>query len=229
MTREEFIKALPELAKNYQPSAGVLEHIRHVVLCMIIGPSGAGKTTLINHSGLHYVPSDTTRDPRPGERDGVDMNFRQDYDQILADIKAGRFVQIAPFATGDLYATKYTSYPESGAAIMPVMADVIPIFRQLGFKKTIAAFTVPPNYEEWMRRMSYQSITDEQRAKRLKEARQSFEFALSDKDTHFILNDDVEEAVKQVKDLLDGKVNPEREAQAQRIASTLLSQLSSNL
>lgn len=229
MTREEFIKVLPELAKNYQPSADVLEHIGNVVLCMIIGPSGAGKTTLINHSGLHYVPSDTTRDPRPGEQDGVDMNFRQDYDQILADIKAGRFVQIAPFATGDLYATKYTSYPESGAAIMPVMADVIPIFRRLGFKKTIATFTVPPSYEEWMRRMSYQSISAEQRAKRLEEAQRSFEFALSDKNVHFILNDDVDEAVRQVKDLLEGKVDTEREAQARRIASSLLSQLSSRL
>jgi guanylate kinase len=225
MTHEDFVKALPELVYGYQPAPAVIEHIGRVTLLMLVGPSGVGKSTLIKHSGLHFVPSDTTRMPRPGEKDGVDMNFRTDYDQLAADIKAGNFVQIAPFATGELYATKYSSYPESGAAVMPVMAEAVPLFRKLGFEKTISAFVVPPSYQEWMRRMSEQQMTVEQRAKRLSEAKISFEFGLSDQQTHFILCDDINESAGQVKDLLNGQLNEVLEAEARAVAQSLLTSL----
>jgi guanylate kinase len=225
MTHEDFVKALPELVYGYQPAPAVIEHIGRVTLLMLVGPSGVGKSTLIKHSGLHFVPSDTTRMPRPGEKDGVDMNFRTDYDQLASDIKAGNFVQIAPFATGELYATKYSSYPESGAAVMPVMAEAVPLFRKLGFEKTISAFVVPPSYQEWMRRMSEQQMTVEQRAKRLSEAKISFEFGLSDQQTHFILCDDINESAGQVKDLLNGQSNEVLEAEARAVAQSLLTSL----
>jgi len=189
---------------------------------MLIGPSGVGKSTLIERSGFSYVPSDTTRDIRPDEQEGVDMYFRKDYDQVASDIKNGRFVQIALFATGDLYATKSTSYPDSGVGIMPVIADVIPTFRSLGFKDTISAFITPPTYKEWMRRLKTHPITDEQLAKRLVEAQRSLKFALSDSETHFILNDDIDLAESQIHQLMEGKVDDEREELAKKTAQELL-------
>lgn len=49
-------------------------------LFLILGPSGAGKTTLVRCllerlPGLRHPASYTTRPPRPGERDGGDYNF----------------------------------------------------------------------------------------------------------------------------------------------------------
>jgi guanylate kinase len=227
MTRDEFLKALPELVKNYQPSPDVLKQIGNLTLCMIVGPSGVGKSTMIEHSGFVFVPSDTTRDPRPGEQQGVDMYFHKDYDQVVADIAAGRFVQIALGASGDLYATKDTSYPTSGIATMPIMADVIPAFRGLGFQKTITAFITPPSYKEWMRRIKKPGLSEQDIQKRLPEAKRSFEFVLSDKEVHFILNDQIEDATKQLKDLMNGQIDTEREAKAKRITIALLSHLSS--
>ncbi|HEX5395349.1 MAG TPA: hypothetical protein VFW52_03315 [Candidatus Saccharimonadales bacterium] len=225
MTHEDFVKALPSLIENYRPAPSVIEHIGRVTLIMLVGPSGVGKSTLIKNSGIHFVPSDTTRSPRPGEQNGVDMNFRTDFDQLAADIKAGNFVQIAPFATGELYATRYSSYPESGAAIMPVMAEAVRSFRQLGFDRTISAFVVPPSYKEWMRRMSEQEMMVDQRAKRLDEAKVSLEFGLSDKETNFILCDDIPGAVEQVKKLLDGTPDEVLGAEARAIAQSLLTNL----
>lgn len=221
MTHEEFLKELPELVRGYKPSEGVLQHISGITLCMLVGPSGAGKTTIIQSSGLHFVPSDTTRQPRPGERDGVDMNFRSDYDQLASDIKNGELVQIAPFVTGELYATKASSYPESGTAIKDTMASAVSTFRNLGFKETVSAFITPPDYDEWMRRMHAYPLTEEQRALRLHEALNSFEFALSDDQIHFILSDTVDPSVKQLKDLLGGIVDNHRETQARAIATDL--------
>jgi guanylate kinase len=225
MTREEFLKEFSERARDYQPGPEVLRHIGDVALCMIIGPSGVGKTNLIQHSGLHFVPSDTTRKIRPEEKGGVDMHFRTDYSTVMEQMKTGYFVQVAVGAEGDLYATKDSSYPEMGWAIMPVMADVIPIFRKLGFKKTVSAFITPPSYEEWMRRLSVHPISKEQLTKRLIEARRSFEFALSDEEVHFILNDQVEAAVKQLKNLVKGQINEEREVKARQVTESLLAAL----
>ena len=195
---------------------------------MIIGPSGVGKSTLIEQSGFAFVPSDTTRDIRPVEQEGVDMYFRKDYDQVIDDIKAGRFVQIVPFATGDLYATKDTSYPTSGVAIMPVMVDAIPVFRELGFAKTISAFISPPSYTEWMRRMETHIGTAQQLERRLSEADRSLKFALNDQNIHFILNDNVDLALEQLKDLVSGRVDDAREQNAKKAATAILHQLQAN-
>lgn len=50
------------------------------VLFVVSGPSGVGKSTLLRHAmervpGLSFSVSATTRDPRPGEADGVDYHF----------------------------------------------------------------------------------------------------------------------------------------------------------
>ena len=192
---------------------------------MLVGPSGVGKSSIIELSGFPFVPSDTSRDARPGEQFGVDMYFRRDYARVIADIKAGRFVQIAPFATGDLYATKDTSYPESGVAIMPVMADVVPDFRDLGFQKTITAFITPPSEHEWMRRLQSHPIPPEKIAQRMAEAKRSLDFALTDAETHFILNDDLQKAATQVKNLVNGQVDRDAENLARLAAQEMLSSI----
>ncbi len=50
-------------------------------LIVVSGPSGSGKTTIVHRLldraalNLHLSISATTRDPRPGEKDGVDYKF----------------------------------------------------------------------------------------------------------------------------------------------------------
>ncbi|MGD0196429.1 MAG: guanylate kinase [Solirubrobacteraceae bacterium] len=75
---------------------------------VITGPSGVGKGTLISalrerHPELALTVSATTRDPRPGEEDGVAYYFLSDaeFDRRLA---AGEFVEHAHYA-GHRYGT----------------------------------------------------------------------------------------------------------------------------
>lgn len=225
MTREEFLEVLPKLAEDYRPSPEVLKKIGNLTLLIVVGPTGAGKTTLIENSGFSFVPSNTTRDPRPAEKQGVDMHFTKDYDQIVSDIRSGRFVQIAVGASGDLYATKDSSYPDSGVAVMPIMADVVHIFRNLGFKNTITAFISPPSEEEWMNRIRKPGVSEQDIQDRLPEAVRSFRFALNDDQTHFILNDEIEAATKQLKELVDGRIDEAREKKARQAAHELADKL----
>lgn len=225
MNREEFLRKFPELIKNYRPSSSVTSHVGSINLLMVIGPSGVGKSTLIEQSGLALVPSDTTRDARPGEKDGIDMYFRTDYQKIVDEIKNGDFVQVAVGSGGDFYATRASSYPADGWAAMPVMADVVPIFRELGFKKTISSFVVPPTFEEWMRRMGSHKLAPAELKKRLAEARRSLSFALQDASIHFILNEEIPSAEKQIKDLLNGEIDKQREEMARQAAQVNYQQI----
>lgn len=225
MTKQEFLNKAQGLVAKYQPTSEVVGQIKNVELVIVVGPSGVGKSILIKKSGIQLVPSDTTRSARSGEVDGQDMIFRSDYQQILSELNNGDFVQTAIGSGGDFYATRASSYPKSGLAAMPVMSDVVPIFRNLGFKKTTTIFIVPPSFEEWMRRMGSHDLAKEQLSKRLSEAKTSFEFALNDQQILFIFNDNLDEALKQILELLKGKIDKPRESKAKEQAQKIYAQL----
>jgi guanylate kinase len=225
MTREDFIKILPGLVKDYQASAETLQGISNVELLMIIGATGVGKTSIIKRLGIPYVITDTTRPIRPDEINGLDYFFRTDYEQLMTEIKERKYVQINIFSTGDFYGTRASSYPDVGLAVYAVVADKVPQFRQLGFNETMSAFIVPPSFLEWMARMDKHNVERDQLTKRLQEAKQSFNFALNDGQSHFILNDDLDAAVHQTQMLLNGKIDNEREAKARQAAKEICDKL----
>ncbi len=228
MTREEFLNQLPQLAKGYKPAPDITKHIHNVELLIVVGSSGVGKTSLMYKLGLKYITSDNTRFPRPEEKEGVDYFFRRDYDKIVQQIKAGRFVQVAVDSSGDLKATRDTSYPDSGLAVTPAVYDAVPIFRQLGFKKTTSVLVIPPSFDEWMRRLNSHKLSPEYQIRRLAGAARTLEFALHDPQMHFILNDDLQKAVTQTKNILAGKIDQQLEDKAKAIAQTLLANVEFN-
>jgi len=225
MTREDFLKQLPELVRNYQRSAQVIARISSIDLLMIIGATGVGKTSIIKRLGIPYVISDTTRPIRPDEINGADYFFRTDYDQLLSEIQRREYVQIAIGPTGDFYGTRASAYPEVGLAVYAIVADVIPQFRQLGFSETISAFITPPHFLEWMDRIDRHNVESDQLKKRLQEAKRSFNFALNDDKTHFILNDKLDLAVHQTIMLINGNADREREEKARQSASLIYQEL----
>jgi len=78
------------------------------LLIIISAPSGGGKTTLCNHL-LKANPNTvraitcTTREPRPGEKDGVDYYFL-DAGDFLKRVQAGNFLEHAT-VYGNSYGT----------------------------------------------------------------------------------------------------------------------------
>jgi len=68
-------------------------------LFVVSGPSGAGKGTLLagvreQRPDLGLTVSATTREPRPGERDGVDYHFLSE-DEFECRVAAGDFLEWA--------------------------------------------------------------------------------------------------------------------------------------
>jgi guanylate kinase len=225
MTRDDLIRILPDLVRNYQPLPEVRVRIANVELLMIIGATGVGKTSIIKRLGIPFVITDTTRPVRPDEIDGSDYYFRTDYDQLVAEIKERKFVQVNIFSTGDFYGTRASAYPELGLAVYAIVADRIPEFRQMGFNETISAFITPPSFLEWMGRIDRHNAEREQLSKRLDEAKRSFHFALNDKQTHFILNDDLDSAVRQTELLIKGTPDLVLEAKGREAAEQIYKEL----
>ncbi len=77
-------------------------------ILIVSGPSGAGKSSLIKAAkeqigDFYFSISTTTREPREGEREGVDYFFT-DQESFEADIKAGEFLEYAQ-VHGNYYGT----------------------------------------------------------------------------------------------------------------------------
>ncbi len=76
-------------------------------LLIVSGPSGSGKTTLCRRAEAAghtaYSISCTTRQPRPGEKDGVDYHFLTP-DVFAAKVTAGEFLEHAT-VHGNSYGT----------------------------------------------------------------------------------------------------------------------------
>lgn len=94
-------------------------------LFLIVGPSGSGKGTIINrlkkkYKGFFYPVSYTTRDPRPGEKDGDVYHFvpKEKFEGMLAK---GDFLEYAVVHSNNYYGTakrKIMDALEGGAVVV---------------------------------------------------------------------------------------------------------------
>ena len=86
-------------AEKSPPAPPVPERKSAPLLILISAPSGGGKTTLCNlllaaRPGMTRAITCTTRDPRPGEQEGVDYYFLE-AENFLKRLQAGNFLEHA--------------------------------------------------------------------------------------------------------------------------------------
>lgn len=222
MDKSDFIQWAEKLQDGYVLSDSTREHLSAVDLVAVVGPTGVGKSSIMNKLNVPMVIGDTTRVPREGEKNGKDYLFRSDYLDIVTEIKAGVFVQFVISLSHEFYGTRSYSYPDEGPCSMAIVENALPIFQQLGFRNIKQFYIMPPSYKEWMRRLSEQSRGDLQN--RIDEARQSVSFAANNPDQFiFILNDDIDQAAKDIQTALDGnEIDPHRVELAQDTANIIL-------
>lgn len=181
---------------TYTPSNEVMQQLAGRQVVIVVGPTGAGKTTLIKAAlerdpNLKLIISDMSRAPRDGERDGIDANFRT-REEMLARKARREYVNTTEGLNGaDIYATPPESFPQKGVGIMPLFAEVVPEFKVLPFGSFKTIYILPTNWDVWQERMRERQFTPEQRRARLVEAERSLEFAVQDGETILLVNDDL--------------------------------------
>jgi guanylate kinase len=179
----------------YQPAPEVLRRLASVDFVAVVGPSTAGKTTLIRAAllrepRLRLVLNNTSRGQRPDEVAGVDYRF-ETRARMRARMAAREYVQVAPSVFGDLYATAAEDYTTDGVALLPVLADAVATFRSLPFRGFLALYVLPPSWPVLRSRLEQRRFSQGMLAGRLAEARRSLAFAMADERVEFVVNDDL--------------------------------------
>lgn len=223
MDKQTAISLLKQKQSTYHANEAVIAQLAHIKLIAVVGPTGAGKSTVVRQSGLPFVIGDTTRAPRDGEIQGRDYNFRSDLNNLMSEIEQGEFVQYVVQRETEVYGTKASSFPASGVCAMSLIASALPMFRSLGFASVIPVYIVPPSHTEWMRRIS--AHKDKDLESRLLEAKESLRVALADASYVFILNDDLGSAVASLQAVARGAVDQTASARARTAAATLYEHL----
>ncbi|MEM7757603.1 MAG: guanylate kinase [Cyanobacteria bacterium P01_A01_bin.40] len=172
-------------------------------LIVITGPSGVGKGTLVKlllqrHPQLKLSVSATTREPRPGEIDGVDYFFlnQKDFETAILNHELLEWAE---------YAGNYYGTPQAPVVEQINLGNYVLLEIELAGARAIAnifpaarrIFILPPSIEELEARIRTRGTnTEESIAKRLAIAKQ--EIAAQDEFDFQIINDDLERAIAQL-------------------------------
>lgn len=178
------------------------------ILFVLSGPAGVGKGTvrkrLFETDGvnLKYSVSATTRQMRPGEKEGVDY-FYKTKEQFEQMIERGELLEYAK------YVDNYYGTPKQ--YVLDQLAQGNDVFLEIevqgamqvkrNFPDGVFIFLTPPSLTELKNRIVNRGTeTNDVIRERLNEARKEIEM-MREYD-YVVVNDDVDEAVKKVKSII---------------------------
>ncbi len=182
------------------------------ILLVLAGPSGVGKGTigkrlLDRDPALAWSVSATTRDPRPGEVDGVDYRFltRAEFEDLR---DAGGFLEW--FEVYDqLKGTPREQVERRLAAGEDVLMEV-DVQGAMAIRERVPGallvFLAAPSREVQLERLAERGTDDEEQLRR-RMAEAEVEEALADRFDAVVVNDDVDAAVGEVAAILSGRRN----------------------
>ncbi|MDB5170264.1 MAG: guanylate kinase [Candidatus Saccharibacteria bacterium] len=185
---------------DYHVSEGAKDLLARLQLVLLVGPSSAGRNTIINEllkSGkYHFIVSDTTRQPRVNdgvlEENGKQYWFRTE-DEVLQDLEAGEFLEAAIIhnqqVSGISMRELAAAVNEQKVAINEIEvvgADHIHAVKP----DALFLFILPPSFDEWMVRMNTRgSLPADETRRRLTSAVKELTMALDRDYYRFVVND----------------------------------------
>ena len=178
-------------------------------LFVISGASGVGKSTVLakvmeNRKDLTFSVSATTREPRPGEQEGVSYYFVSK-ETFLDMIEKDAFIEY------DAHMDNYYGTPkdqlEEKLSRGHVLLDIEPNGAFIVKKARPDAkliFIAPPSVEELEKRLRSRGDTSEdQIVKRL--GRSQWEMEQGRKYDHYVVNDQVEACAEKILNIIEDK------------------------
>jgi len=175
-------------------------------LVVISGASGVGKGTVLGimmekRKDLTFSVSATTRDPRPGEVDGVHYYF------VTKD-RFEEMIQQQAFLEYDAHAANYYGTPRAQAeekmARGPVLLDIEPNGAKqvkLSAPEALLIFIMPPSVEELERRLRGRGDTPEDQIV-MRMERAVWEMEQRSWYDHVVVNDDAERCAQEILNLI---------------------------
>jgi len=179
-------------------------------LFVMSAPSGAGKTTLTDlvikeFPDMVYSISATTRTPREGEVDGVHYFFktREEFQKMIENNDLVEWNEVH----GNYYGTPKSFVQKTLQEGKRVLFD-LDVFGKVNFDKVypeaVGILILPPSLEILEKRLRSRNTDSEEVINlRLNNARKEISFAKEHgKYEHVIVNDNLEEAANQLRNIL---------------------------
>lgn len=174
-------------------------------LVIISAPSGAGKTTIVNHLleqglDLEFSVSATTRPPRGNEKNGREYWFISD-EEFRERVKKNEFAEWEEVYKGYCYGTLKSEIERIRSAGKNVIFDVdvrggINLKNQYG-TEAVSVFIMPPSVSELEKRLLGRATDDREWIRtRLEKARE--EMKLADMFDNIVINDNLASAKMEV-------------------------------
>ena len=176
------------------------------LLAIISGPSGVGKSTLIKElvkdTRFALSVSATTRQPRPGEHDGIDYHFL-DADEFRARIDRGEFLEYALVHGQSYYGTLASEVDRLGAqgqiAILDI--DVQGAKSLAGVKNATSIFIAPPSWDELVQRLRGRASENETELQQRLDTAEA-ELQEQEQYDHVVINAELSEALQEIRGIL---------------------------
>ena len=184
--------------------------MRKGLLILISGPSGTGKGTVCdllrkNHPEISYSISATTRQPRPGEQDGVNYYF-YDKEKFRQMIDAGELLEWAE-VYGNYYGTpkqKVLDRLNAGEDILLEIDTQGALNVMKAVPEGLFIFLLPPSLEELANRLEGRGTgTEESLQRRLGAAVDEIKIAHNYR--YVVVNDKVEAAEKAIAGIIEAE------------------------
>lgn len=177
------------------------------LLIVVSGASGTGKGTVCKKilgdmPEIYYSISATTRQPRPGETDGVEYFFitREEFKTWIAEDKFLEYAEVY----GNFYGTPLHKIEERLSRGENVLLEIDTQGALNVMAKVpdgIYIFLLPPSLEELKNRIKNRGTeTPETLERRLNAAKSEIE--IGKKYQYVVINDTVDEAVKKIKAII---------------------------
>lgn len=164
-----------------------MDSLASKTLIMLVGPTGIGKSTLMNQvcaldPRFKRVKSFTTRAPR--ENDEKNQYFYLTSEQLDAHLGSGDVITDVTFPGTDLHYGTLTESYAGDFNLLDTLASSVATYRNLPFYQTItiSITTDPAAWAAWLN--ARLPVHDENRAKRLEEARASVNWSLTQTSNH---------------------------------------------
>ena len=175
---------------------------------IVSGPSGVGKSTVLKalfdqRTDLYFSISATTRDPRPGEVDGVHYHFIP-AEEFHRMVEEDEFLEYAEYV-GNFYGTPKRFVDAAMNRGQDVILDIevqgaAQVKRKL--PEAVTVFLAPPGLDALERRLRGRGTESEETIRaRLDTARR--EMALAPSYDYTVINDDPDRASRELGAILD--------------------------
>lgn len=185
------------------------------ILFIVSAPSGTGKTTIVRQilkifPDIVFSVSATTRKKRENETDGIHYYFLTE-DEFKRKIARNEFAEWEKFY--DYYYGTFRKYIdenlENGKSALLEIDVKGALKLKESYPNAVLIYILPPSFEELVNRLKNRQTEDETDfQKRIERA--ELELRLKDKFDYFINNVEIEQAVSDLKNLIENIIKEKK-------------------